>query len=188
MKKEREENAKNFLWSVLFLERRDSLKSRRDKGGKLDTCTTLHLAHLRLPVTHPPTHSGLLTYFTFLVLVALYTFSRVGDSLNGYSMNAMVKDFIVDEEFTVQDSHIKKTYHDIGDQNEWWQYVNGVLLNQVYPEECYLDGSQGFKFDTTRYARNNDNLAPCAGFLYDGKAIVIGGLKVGLACWVHSAR
>lgn len=140
-----------------------------------------YISYLNLFIPHPPTsdpHSGLLTYLIFLVLVALYTFSRVGDSLNGYSMNAMVKDFIVDEEFTLQDSHIKKTYHDIGDENEWWQYVNGVLLNQVFPEECYLDGNQGFKFDEQRYVRNNGVLPPCAGFLYNGKAIVVGGLKV----------
>ena len=58
-------------------------------------------------------------------------------SLDGYMMQNLLRDLILDEEFLPEDTPIYKNYGDIATTEEFWQYMNGPLSNGLFPTSCY---------------------------------------------------
>jgi ankyrin repeat protein len=94
-------------------------QSRRDKNAckRLFTCRKLPLESLTI----------LLMVFVGILTSTSYETSQL-------RFNQHIIDKFTDEEFRAEDSHIKKTFFDIGNIEEFWQWVDGPLVNGLYED------------------------------------------------------
>jgi hypothetical protein len=75
----------------------------------------------------------MMVYLFFLFIFALAVFWKV-DSDSHYFVR-MMDDWIVQEEFSDSDTQIYKNFESIGSDEEFWQYVEGPFLGNMFPEE-----------------------------------------------------
>ena len=83
--------------------------------------------------------SAFLIYLVFYVLVIVFTVLQT-DSLE-YYMVAQMKDYIIEEEFLSSDTHIYKSFADVATTDEFWQYMQGPFLSNMFPDDCYGEES-----------------------------------------------
>ncbi|KNC48686.1 polycystin 2 [Thecamonas trahens ATCC 50062] len=77
-----------------------------------------------------------LRYFVFLTLFTIIVFgSRPSES--AYYMSAQLRDILVQEEFPASASHIRKTFWDVATTDEMFQYMEGPLLEGLFPTVDY---------------------------------------------------
>ena len=72
----------------------------------------------------------------FLVFMGLFTLSvmwRV-DYDSHYFVQIM-RDWVIEEEFPAPDSYIYKNFGDIASEEEFWQYLSGPFVGNMFPEE-----------------------------------------------------
>ena len=105
----------------------------------------------------------MMVYLKFYVLMILYmVFKKT--SLDGFMMADLLRDYILDEEFLSDDTHIYKSFHDVASEEEFWQYLQGPFAANIFPEDCY--------------ARPNFNFTdPCAGTVFTND-LMVGGLRL----------
>eukprot|EP00753_Platysulcus_tardus_P001175 PLAT11123.1.p1 GENE.PLAT11123.1~~PLAT11123.1.p1 ORF type:complete len:840 (+),score=465.31 PLAT11123.1:32-2551(+) len=103
-------------------------------------------------------------FYALLMFVAVYQ----RPSLDSYYFNALMADLIVEEEFPDQFApNLYKSFHDVATTEEFWQFVQGPLAGNLFPDDCY-----GGVDDATMKPAES-----CAGFVYFGNRI-IGGVRL----------
>jgi hypothetical protein len=78
----------------------------------------------------------LIIYISFLVCFMTVIF-LTRDVPSVYEMEASVRDLIAGEEFLPEDTQIRKTFYEIGEFSEFFQFLLGPFYNQVYATEWY---------------------------------------------------
>jgi hypothetical protein len=78
--------------------------------------------------------TGLYMFFIFLFTIITYT-SR--DDQHAYFFSAAVTDRFTGEEFDQADSHVRKTFYDIANMDDWWAWLQGPFLSNMLEEEWY---------------------------------------------------
>jgi hypothetical protein len=63
-----------------------------------------------------------------LFVVLIFTARSI---TQGFELESSMKDILVQEEFDEDSAHIKKSFYDIGEPEELWQWLQGPLLNAV---------------------------------------------------------
>ena len=58
-----------------------------------------------------------------------------------FSLSTNVVDAVVNEEFDSEDTHIYKSFHDIGSTEEFYQYLQSVFHSQVYTDATGFNSS-----------------------------------------------
>ncbi len=51
-----------------------------------------------------------------------------------FSLSTNVVDAVINEEFPSEETHIYKSFHDIGSTEEFYQYLQNVFFSQMYTE------------------------------------------------------
>lgn len=78
----------------------------------------------------------LTTLFCFLFFLFVIIITCVFETENvQYYMAHQLSDWIVEEEFTPEQSQIKKNFNDIESEEEMWQYLQGPFVNNLFTEE-----------------------------------------------------
>eukprot|EP01062_Namystynia_karyoxenos_P059460 TRINITY_DN50906_c0_g1_i1.p1 TRINITY_DN50906_c0_g1~~TRINITY_DN50906_c0_g1_i1.p1 ORF type:complete len:1288 (+),score=511.29 TRINITY_DN50906_c0_g1_i1:122-3985(+) len=88
-----------------------------------------------------------LTLFLYIPFALLFAFFLVeGKGLGqGYWLNANIVGYVLEEQFDVSDDlRFPKTYVDIGGDEEFWEFINGPLVNGYWPEDGQ-DGTNKFQ-------------------------------------------
>lgn len=84
-------------------------------------------------------------------------------SIDGFYMQHLMKDLLVEEEFPEQTTQIYKKFDDVATAEEFWQFLEGPFANNVFPGDCYESPVNMSK--------------PCVGTLY-GVNIMLGGVRM----------
>ena len=80
--------------------------------------------------------SPLTTLFCFLVFLFCIVMACVLETENTqYYMAHQLEDWVVMEEFTSDQSQIYKNFNDIESKDEFWQYLEGPFINNLFTEE-----------------------------------------------------
>ena len=69
--------------------------------------------------------------FLFLILLGQFLEWQVTES---YFFQEGTREQLINEEFTVAQTHIKKTYHDIGQIDEFWEWLQGPVPQNLFPD------------------------------------------------------
>eukprot|EP00755_Sulcionema_specki_P011605 Sspe_Gene.7845::Locus_2660_Transcript_1_1_Confidence_1.000_Length_3518::g.7845::m.7845/K04990/PKD2L1; polycystin 2L1 len=88
-----------------------------------------------------------LALFIYIPFVFLFAYFLVqGRGLGtGYWMNNNIVDYFLEQEFDVSDElRFVKTYWDIGSDGEFWEFVDGPLVNGLWQADDGADESQVF--------------------------------------------
>ena len=75
-------------------------------------------------------------YFFFLSLVGVVIILRA-PSQHAFYLHKNLEDLIVEEEFRASDSHIYKSFNDVATEEELWQFLQGPLVGNLFPDDCY---------------------------------------------------
>ena len=79
--------------------------------------------------------SPLTTLFCFLMFLFIIIMACVAETENTqYYMAHQLEDWIVMEEFTSDQSQIYKNFNDIESKEEFWQYMQGPFVNNLFTE------------------------------------------------------
>jgi hypothetical protein len=74
-------------------------------------------------------------FLCFLAVLVLYAM-QYRNGTQGYYMSSSIEDTIFAQEMPFTKSHIPKTFHDVQDEGELWDYYSQVLLPALYPTTC----------------------------------------------------
>ena len=78
----------------------------------------------------------LTTLFCFLIFLFIIIMTCVFETENvQYYMAHQLQDWIVEEEFTPEQSSIRKNFNDIESEEEFWQYLQGPFVNNLFTEQ-----------------------------------------------------
>jgi len=85
---------------------------------------------------------------TFVQMV--YCISQVTTYQNRllFSLSTNVVDAVINEEFDSSDTHIYKSFHDIGSTEEFYQYLQNVFFNQMYSDATGFNASDVVSIQT----------------------------------------
>ena len=122
----------------------------------------------------------LTTYLVFYALICVYVLFKK-TSMDGWLMQSLLRDLILDEEFIPEHTQIYKNYGDIATKEEFWQYMEGPLKNGIFPPDCYEQVQQykvehaGDAGDAT--TTNFNDIFPCVGMIYTSD-MLMGGVRL----------
>ena len=71
----------------------------------------------------------LLLYIIFLVVLMIYAV-KSSPGNDGYFFSSRVTDVLIEEEFS--GLYVEKSYLDIGEREEFWQFMNGPFFSAFY--------------------------------------------------------
>ena len=96
---------------------------------------------------------GLWVYIPFVILFSFFLVE--GKSLgNGYWMTATLLDKFLDEEFTQSDDlRYKKVYYDIASEEEFWQFVEGPLMESLWQQD---DGQKDSEVKANQFVQHSN--------------------------------
>ena len=116
-------------------------------------------------------------YLCFYFLIFLYVMFKK-TAVDGYLMQFLLKDLILEEEFIPEHSHIYKNYHDVASVEEFWQFMHGPLSNGLFPADCYdqVSAMEAGKGNAPGNATNTTRL-PCVGMMYSSD-MLMGGVRL----------
>tara|TARA_B100000780_G_C21116069_1_gene451565 strand:- start:1009 stop:2874 length:1866 start_codon:yes stop_codon:yes gene_type:complete len=77
----------------------------------------------------------LFLYLLFITFHFLFATARK-NNVDAFYLSHMMEDAIVREEFTMEQSSIRKTFLDVATTEEMWQFLEGPLRSNVFPENC----------------------------------------------------
>lgn len=100
--------------------------------------------------------------FFYMLIIISIDFKKTGQ--DGFLMSELLRDYIVEEEFTDDHTHILKTFHDVASEEEFWQYLTGPLAGNLFPDDCYREDV---------YNASNT----CVGTVYTND-LLVGGMRV----------
>jgi len=118
------------------------------------------------------------TYLLFYITVFAYVmFKKTGQ--DGFLMQSLLRDLILDEEFSDQHTHIYKNFHDVASVEEFWHFMHGPLSNGLFPDDCYE------KIRVAEAEANTKNVTfkattsefPCMGLVYNTE-FLMGGVRM----------
>jgi len=96
-----------------------------------------------------------LIYVAFLALFCVMTFSeRAG--VDGYFFTRSVKTLFSETEFFFEDSKIEKTFQSIATESDFWSWLRGPTVNEVFGNGVYL-AAEGGSYSTL-FAENRSML------------------------------
>lgn len=101
-------------------------------------------------------------YMVFLLLLYVQVLYKTW-GVDAFYLRQELSNLIIEEEFLRADSLVKKTYMDIGQVQEFWQFMHGPFVENVFPSTCYPGGVQPSP--------------SCAGYI-DLNNRVLGGVRI----------
>ena len=108
--------------------------------------------------------SKMLTYFciyvVFYLLVVCCALLQI-DQLEFFMVDQL-RDLIVDEEFLSSDTHIYKSFNDVATPEEFWQFIQGPFMSNMFPDSCYEDAA---------------NVTSCGGVI-NFNNVIVGGIRL----------
>ena len=75
-----------------------------------------------------------------------------------------MKDLVLNEEFLAGDTHIYKSFHDVATVEEFWQFMRGPMVGNLFPDDCY----------NAQMPRAPMNRSSCAGIINMNNLLVRG--------------
>jgi len=75
-------------------------------------------------------YRGLVAFIVFMALFLIIAFMQRGVGFSHW-LEVSMKDAIAEEEFSPEDAHIYKSFHDIGEVSEFWQWMSGPLIGAL---------------------------------------------------------
>ena len=76
-------------------------------------------------------------FIIFLVVLGMYA-SSYRNGTQGFYLTSSIEDTIFAQEMPFGESHIRKTFRDVEDEDELWSYYNQVLIPALYTDSCDL--------------------------------------------------
>ncbi len=104
----------------------------------------------------------LIYIFYYCLICWSIDFKKTGQ--DGFLMSELLRDYIVEEEFIDDHTHILKTFHDVASEEEFWQYMTGPLASNMFPDDCYAESVYNASHS-------------CVGTVYTNN-LFVGGMRV----------
>ena len=79
-------------------------------------------------------------YFVYTMLICAVVAMRTSHR-SVYMLHKNIEDLVLEEEFLPTQSHIQKAFGDVATEEEMWQYLEGPLVQNLFPDSCYSSPS-----------------------------------------------
>ena len=74
-------------------------------------------------------------FLLFIFVLTVYA-TQYRNGQQGYYLSSSIDDTIFAQEMPFDNSHIRKTFHEVEDMGELWSYYDSILTPALYPETC----------------------------------------------------